>query len=81
MVEAEASRTFGRKLSEMLERRLQHHEGANDVRLDKLAGTVDRAIHMALGGEVDHHIGIERLDSRPNRGRVADIGLEELVAV
>ncbi len=64
----------------MAARRLQQPERAHDVRLDELAGAVDRAVDVAFRGEVNDGPrpvrGKQRLDVR----LVEDVALHEAVA-
>ena len=64
----------------MAERFLQQHEGADDIGLQKLAGTVDRAIDMAFGREMHDHVGLEPLEGILHGRGIGDIGADELVA-
>ncbi len=59
----------------------QHAEGARHIGLDEGRGPVDRAVHMGLGRQVGHHLRAELRDGGAHLARVADIGLEEPVAV
>src|SRR5262245_5669294 len=51
----------------------------DDVRLDERLRPVDRAVDMALGGEVDDDVRIEDLESTFERETVADVSLNEAV--
>ena len=59
---------------------LEQRVGPDDVGLDERAGAVDRAIDVALGRQMHHDIGPEAFDGGLDRRRVADIGLDEMVA-
>src|SRR3954453_21480610 len=60
-------------------RRLQQHEGAEDVRRDEVAGVLDRAVDVGLRGEVDDRIAA--LDRRAGGVAVGDVGFDQLEAV
>ena len=45
------------RLNPVFARRLQHIKRAGDIGLDEIAGPVNRAVHMALGRQMHHHIG------------------------
>ena len=48
---------------------LEQDEGAEDVGLDELAGGLDRAVDVRLGGEVDERVAALDRRGRPPRGR------------
>src|SRR5215218_1441281 len=56
---------------------LQQLEGAYDVGLDEGAGVVDRAVDVALGGEVDHRRGTMLGEDAPHLPAVRDVAVEE----
>ena len=56
---------------------VHHGGGADDVGLQKHTGVLDGAVHMALGGEVHHHVGVLLLKQLVNGLPVADIRLHE----
>ena len=59
---------------------LEQDEGAEDVGLDELAGGLDRAVDVGLGGEVDDRVAaVERRRDRVAVGDVGDDQLEALV--
>jgi len=59
--------------------RFEQVEGAHDVRLDEIAGAMDGAIHMGLGGEIQHGTRLFFSQQRIDRCAIADIGLHEAV--
>ena len=61
-------------------RRLEQHEGADDIGLDERLGAVDRAVDMALGGEVHHDVGAVSRERRPHGAGIADVDLREGIA-
>ena len=58
-------------------RGLEEDVRARHVRVDERAGAVDRAVDVRLGGEVQDGARPVRLEDRPHRGRVGDVGLDE----
>ena len=60
-------------------RRLQQREGADDVGLDELARSVDRAVDMALGGQMHDGVDALVLHHLLHRIAVADVELVEAV--
>ena len=65
----------------MAARRLEQLEGADDVGLDEGAGVVDRAVDVALGGEVERPpSGRCSAKSAAHRGAVGDVALDEAEA-
>ena len=60
-------------------RRLQQHEGAEDVGEDELAGRLDRAVDVGLGGEVDD--GVAACDGFGDDAGIGDVALDELEAL
>ncbi len=58
-------------------RRLEHIIGAGDIGFDKGPRPVDRATHMAFGGQMHHRIGLMRRKCRIQRRTVADIGMDK----
>lgn len=63
----------------MFEAGLQQVEGADDIGLDELAGAVDAAIDVTLGGQVHDRIGSVVGDGGVDRGSVGDVDVSELV--
>ena len=53
---------------------------AEDVGVDEVSGTIDRAVHMTLGGEMHDRIRRVFFKNRVNHDRVAEVGLDERVA-
>ena len=53
---------------------LEQHVGAVDVGGDELAGRLDRAVDVRLGGEVDDRVAA--LDGGPDGVAVGDVGLD-----
>ncbi len=64
----------------MTQRFLQQGEGPDDIGLDELGGTVDRAVDMALGGEIHHAVRRVRLEQPPQLGSIADVDAGEAIA-
>src|SRR5947209_7486847 len=62
VMEAEALALFAFQRPPMRKRCLQQRECTNDVGLEKLAGAINRAVYMRLGGEMHQHIGTEAAD-------------------
>ena len=60
--------------------RFEQIEGADDVGLDEIAGTVDGAIHMALRREVDYRARAVLCEQPAHQLRIADVALHEDVA-
>ena len=60
-------------------RGLEHREGAEDVGLDERVAAGDRAVDMALGGEVDDVVRLEGLERVRDRRPVADVDPGEAV--
>jgi len=60
---------------------IEHDEGADEVGLHELAGSVDRTIDMAFSGEVGDDVRLEILQDASDSLGVADVGLDEAVAV
>ena len=65
----------------MAAHRLQQGEGAHHVGLDEVGSARDRAVDVALGGQVHDAVGAEIRDSRVHCSAVADVGLEEAMVV
>ena len=79
MQEAERRLRFALERAPVLQRRLQQHIGADDIGLDEGRGAGDGAVHVALGGQMDHRVG-PVLGEGGGHGRgVADVGLQELI--
>ena len=58
----------------------QQNERADDVGLDEVGGTIDRAIDVALGGKVHDRVGLVRRQYLPHRGLIGDVGLYQKMA-
>ncbi len=58
----------------------EHAEGADDIGLDKVFGTVDRAIHVAFGREVKHGAGLVFGQQAIHQHAVAQIALHKHMA-
>ena len=73
----------GRDLQEPLHampaRRLEKHLGAADVRVDKVSGLGNTAIHMRLRREVHNRVKLVLCQDGLHRIAVGNVGLEELV--
>ena len=59
---------------------VQHDLGAQDVSVHEEIGTVDAAVHVGLGGEVDDLRGMVLCEDGLHGGTVGDVGLHEGVA-
>ena len=57
--------------------RLQEPERAHDVRIDEVAGAVDRAVHVALGGEVDDRPNLVLGQEPFDEAAVGDVAADE----
>jgi hypothetical protein len=77
MVEAEAVRFGLRQRAPIVERLLQQDERAHDVGLYKCGGTVDRAVDMAFGRQMQNDVRLELGQGRLHRRRVGDIRPDE----
>ena len=64
----------------MVTRRLEQHEGADNIGLDEGGGPIDRTVDMAFGRQMHHDIRAELLDERAHGRCVANINLLEPVA-
>ena len=78
--EAEARLGLPLERAPVLQRRLQHDQRAHHVGAHELARPGDRAVHVALGGQVQHGVGPVLGEGRVHRGRIGDVGLHEAVA-
>jgi hypothetical protein len=58
VVEAEACLAVGGELLPVGAHRLQQVEGAGYVAFDESCWALDRAIHVALGRQVHHQVGV-----------------------
>ncbi len=76
-MEAEAFAGLAGQARKMRAGGLEQAVGAHEVRLDKVAGRVDRAIDVALGREVHDDVGPKRGEGLAQGGSVADVGLDE----
>ena len=73
MVQAEAGLAFGRKGLPVASHRLQQAEGARHVAFDEGAGPINRAVHVAFGGQVQHQIWIGGLHRLGGGGAIGQI--------
>ena len=80
MVKAEAILGSAVERCPMPPSRLEQLEGAVDVRLDERARAIDRAVHVALGGEMHDDVGLVILEDAAERAGIADVGVFEAVA-
>ena len=78
--EAEGLRALGRQAHPVGARGLEQAVGAQHVGADEGVRAVDRAIDMALGGEMHHRIGGMLGEHRIHGVAVADVGADEGVA-
>ena len=68
-------------LIKVITRCLKQCVGADDVGLDKLAGAVDGAIHMRLGGKVHDGIGLMLVKNAFYFLRITDINVFKSIAI
>ena len=61
-------------------RGFEHVESAGHIGLDKITGPVNRAVHMALGGQMHHRIRRVQRKDLIQCGAVADVGLLKRIA-
>ena len=59
---------------------VEHHLGADHVGADEGARIGDRAVDVALGGQMHHGLGPEVRIEGVDRLRVADVGFHQAVA-
>ena len=64
----------------MTQRFLEQGECPGDIGLDERGGTVDRAVDVALGGEIHHAVRRVRLEQMPQLGSIADVDAGEAIA-
>ena len=57
--------------------RLQQPKCSHDVGFNELAWPVNRAVHMAFGGKVEHRARLVRLQQLVDQGTVTDIPLHK----
>ena len=76
-MEAEARAGLAGQARKMRAGGLEQAVGAHEVRLDEVAGRVDRAIDVALGREVHDDVGPHAGEGLAQGGSVADVGLDE----
>ena len=79
VVETEPRPVLAGHATPVLERCRQQAEGADDVGLDKGRRSVDRAVDMALCGQVDHRVDRLLAQQRRDCRGIADVGLHEAV--
>ncbi len=79
MQELEPFEFRGRQLLPVGSRRLEHGEGADDVRLNESLAAGYGAVDVALGGEVDHMIRLKSPERLRDRATVADVDPGETV--
>ena len=80
MQKAESRALLGRQPSPIAQRLLQQREGADNVGLDEFAGSVDRAIDMALRRQVHDGVGLVLVEQPAQRRGLADAGLFKCIA-
>jgi len=79
-VKAEGRLALGRQRFPMAAHGLQQVEGAAHVAGDERTRTLDRAVHVALGRQVHHQVGVG-LAHRGGRGLgIGEVHLQQLVA-
>ena len=59
--------------------RLKHRQGAKDIGPREGERVLDRAVHVALGSQVDHAVDAVFLEDAADRPEVADVGAHEHV--
>src|SRR5687768_67086 len=57
----------------------QEAEGTDNIGLDKIFRSVDRAIHMAFRSEIDYGAGLVAADQASHEGTIADVALNKNV--
>ena len=77
MLKAERRFRFVRKRAPIFKRRLKKNRSADDVRIHKFAGTVNRTIDMTFGREMKNRIGLKRLKRDVHKRHIADVSLEK----
>ena len=77
MVKAESGFGGGVETAPILQARLKHHVGADEVGLDEGRRRVDGAIDMALRRQVHHPSRSEPLQRIARRPRITNIGAHE----
>ena len=77
MQEAERGLFRLRELRPILLGAVEQAEGADDVRLDERLGRIDGAVHVRLGGKVDHRVDRVLGEEAGHEGRVADVALRK----
>jgi hypothetical protein len=81
VLEAKADLRLGIERAPVGECCLEQDVGSADIGRDEGRGAVDRAVDVALGGEVQHGIGPDFGEDRVDHGAVADVGLVVAMAV
>ncbi len=79
-MKAKAVAPAWRQTAPMGERRLKEDKGADHIRLNESAGSVDRSIDMALGSQMHDDVGFEIRKDGFHRRSVADVALAERIA-
>ena len=80
MQKAEILRLLVRQLHPIGPRRFEQTVCAEHIGADEGIGAIDRAVNMALRGQVHDDVGRVRVKHGIHRGTVANIGLDEAVA-
>ena len=80
VVEAERRSAIGRQLAIVLQSRLKKNEGSHDIGLDELTGTINGTVHVALRGQMNDDVGVERRHGLSNSRQIADVGLNKPIA-
>ena len=80
MQKAKGGGLFRVEPAPIVERGGEQGESADDIGLDEGARPVDGAIDMALGGQMHHRIGPERVEGGGDGGAVAYVGAAKGIA-
>jgi len=80
MQKTERGAPLGGQAFPMAARGLQQGVRADDVGLDEGRRAVNGSVHMRLGREVEHGVGLEGLVDAVHGGVVADVGPLERIA-
>ena len=78
MMEAECRLAILRQALPIIKSDFEKWNVPTDIRLDECGWPIDRAIDMALGGEMHHDIGPELGEERAHGGHIANIELSEM---
>lgn len=80
MMEAEIPLRGVAKTLPEVQRLLQQREGADDIALDKLGRSVNRAIDMTFGSKVHYIAWLMLVEQLTQRSSIANVDMREAVA-